>query len=243
MVDEAYLKSLKFSGYEIQRTILMLNITKDISRNTKAGLVLKGGTALLLCYNLPRYSTDLDYDGFSYNLDLSKNIEDGVKKSNLKVKEIITKKDTDTVKRYMLHCEEAPFDPLKIEISFRNMDYLINNKDCFSAINGINVYSINHLADFKANAFLERTTARDIYDLAFLLKKYPDAISNDLVKSCYDKFKAVGMDYYEGLMKSDEIIKKYDCESILLTLNEQLDQKITVSQRQKPVQQKKGRHL
>jgi predicted nucleotidyltransferase component of viral defense system len=243
VIDREYLESLHFSGQEIQRTVLMENIARDISDNKKAGLVLKGGTALLLCYKLPRFSTDLDYDGISYDNDILKNIENGVKKSGLTVGEIITKKDTGTVKRFMLHCREYPFDPLKIEISFRNMDYLLNNKDCLAAVNGITVYTINRLAALKTKAFVNRTTARDVFDFAFLLKEYPDAVSSELIKSGYDKFKSAGMDFYENLMQTDKITQKFDCETILLKLNEQLEQKMAALQQQEPSRKRQGRHL
>jgi hypothetical protein len=163
----------------------------------------------------------------------------------LTVEDIITKKDTDTVKRFMLHCKEDPFNPLKIEISFRNMEYLQNNKDCVTTVHGITVYTIDHLAVLKTKAFINRTTARDVFDFAFLLKKYPNAMSNELIKSGYDKFKSAGIDYYENLMKTDQIIKKFDCETILLKLHEQLEQKTAAIQQPKPSlsRQPKGRHL
>jgi predicted nucleotidyltransferase component of viral defense system len=225
MIDKKHLASLQFSEYQIQKTILMSNIAEEISSDEKSALILKGGTALLLCYNLPRFSTDLDYDGVSYDVDIVKNIENGVKKSGLTISDVITKKNTDTVKRFMLHCEETPFDPLKIEISLRNKDVILNDKNCFTKLNDIIVYKISHLAAFKVNAFLNRTTARDVFDLAFLIDKYPDAISDMHIKSSCEKFKSVGMGYYENLMKSDEIIKNIDYETILLKLHENLNQR------------------
>jgi predicted nucleotidyltransferase component of viral defense system len=247
MIDKKHLASLQFSEYQIQKTILMSNIAEDISNDEKSALILKGGTALLLCYNLPRFSTDLDYDGASYDVDIFKSIENGVKKSDLTISDIITKKNTDTVKRFMLHCEETPFDPLKIEISLRNKDVIINDKNCFTKLNDIIVYKISHLAAFKVNAFLNRTTARDVFDLAFLMEKYPDMISDTLVKSSREKFKTVGMEYYENLMKSDEIIKNADYETILLKLNENLDQRILSRKQPKhsldAARKQGGRHL
>jgi predicted nucleotidyltransferase component of viral defense system len=234
MINREDLTSLQFSEYQIQKTILMSNIAQEISSNEKAALILKGGTALLLCYNLPRFSTDLDYDGVFYDVNIVKDIENGVTKSGLHVSEIITKKNTETVKRFMLHCEETPFDPLKIEISLRNKDAIINDKNCFTKLNDIIVYKISHLAAFKVNAFLNRTTARDVFDLAFLIDRYPNAISDKYIKLSGEKFKTVGMEYYENLMKSDEIIKNVDYETVLLKLNENLNQRISLRKKQEP---------
>lgn len=41
----------------------MADIARAVSQKTGHNFVLKGGTALLLAYNLPRFSTDLGFDG------------------------------------------------------------------------------------------------------------------------------------------------------------------------------------
>jgi hypothetical protein len=58
MIDALYLKNLQFTDFRVERTLLMANIAESIAQNQKSGLIAKGGTALLFCYKLPRYSTD-----------------------------------------------------------------------------------------------------------------------------------------------------------------------------------------
>ncbi|WP_245395003.1 nucleotidyl transferase AbiEii/AbiGii toxin family protein, partial [methanotrophic endosymbiont of Bathymodiolus puteoserpentis (Logatchev)] len=53
--------------------------------------VLKGGTALLLAYDLDRFSEDLDFDS-TKAFNLEKRINDSAKKSNVKVNKILLKK-------------------------------------------------------------------------------------------------------------------------------------------------------
>ncbi len=42
---------------------LMRHIAQEVTAHTSDNFVLKGGTALLLAYGMPRFSTDLDFDG------------------------------------------------------------------------------------------------------------------------------------------------------------------------------------
>ena len=59
--NESYLKNdLHFDSEKITRLLLMYDIAKKISCNDKHGLILKGGTSLLFCYGLDRFSTDLE---------------------------------------------------------------------------------------------------------------------------------------------------------------------------------------
>lgn len=75
--------------------------------------ILKGGTALKQCYGLDRFSEDIDLD--SQNKNIEKYIKDFCEKHNYKYN---VKKDTDTVKRYMINYGNDS-RPLKVEISYR----------------------------------------------------------------------------------------------------------------------------
>lgn len=55
----------------------MREIAQAITRaDTKKEFVLKGGTGLLLAYGLPRFSTDLDFDGKNPAFDISSAIRE-----------------------------------------------------------------------------------------------------------------------------------------------------------------------
>jgi len=153
-----------------------------------------------------------------YEIDLKKNIENVFKKNNLNISEINVKKDTNTVKRYMIHYNEAKGDPIKIEISFRNMDYY-ENKNYNVIKNDIITYPIIHLSRMKIDAFLKRDVARDIFDIGYLLNKYPKTFDNERIIKCYNKINRAGLDFFEKIMKEDNIIMKHDIEKIIINLD------------------------
>jgi len=218
-INEKYLKdALSLDNDKTKRILLMYDIAKIISNKNKNDLLLKGGTALLFCYGLPRYSTDLDYDGFNYNVDIINDIKSVFKTNNLELENINTKKDTDTTKRFMIHYKEAKNKPLKLEISFRNIDNIDNIKNYFVQINGINTYNIKYLSFSKINAFIERTAARDIFDTSFILQNFPESVNKDLIEKCDKKIKSFGLNHLENKFKSDEILNNFDCDTILIDL-------------------------
>lgn len=127
-------------------------------------LVLKWWTSLLLCYGLDRFSEDLDLDGWK-KLNIANRLKSVFNRAVLKY-EIRVAKDTDTTQRFNVYYETAlSKGKLKIEISYR--DGFAGNDTVI--INGIKTYRINKLIDQKISALTNRTTARDLYDVALLL--------------------------------------------------------------------------
>lgn len=99
------------SHYKIMKEFL-----EEINSKT-SDFVLKGGTALLMCYNLDRFSEDIDLD--STNKNIKKYIDNFCKKNNFQYN--IAK---DTVKRFKIHYgDDNRF--LKIEVSYRRKE--LNN--------------------------------------------------------------------------------------------------------------------
>lgn len=140
-------------------------------------LVLKGGTSLLLCYGLDRFSEDLDLDGIK-KLNIINKLKSVFNRVALKY-EIRIPKDTDTTQRINIYYETTTSKgKLKIETSYR--DGFI--EDDIVVINGIKTYKINKLVEQKVSALANRTTARDLYDVAFLVSNYPKYFS-DLTKA------------------------------------------------------------
>jgi len=223
-INEKYLKdALSLDNDKTKRILLMYDIAKNISTDNKNNLLLKGGTALLFCYGLPRYSTDLDYDGYNYNVDIINNIKSIFKTNNLELDKINIKKDTDTVKRFMIHYKEAENNPIKLEISFRNIDDIDRIKNNFVQINGINTYNIKYLTSSKIDAFLDRTAARDIFDASYLLQNYPDSFNKEIIVKCKNKLSSIGLNQMENIIKNDEIIKNFDCENILINFENNIN--------------------
>ncbi|MCL2252714.1 MAG: nucleotidyl transferase AbiEii/AbiGii toxin family protein, partial [Treponema sp.] len=121
-----------------------------------------------------------------------------------------------------VHYKEAEYNPIKIEISFRNIDN-DNILDYKTNINGLNTYNINYLANNKINTFLDRMAARDIFDAAYLFREYPDVIDKGLILKCKDKMNSIGIDQLEKIIKSDEILKDFDTDDILINFDKNLN--------------------
>ncbi len=152
-----------------------VNFMSEIAKSTiDTPTVLKGGTALLLAYDLDRFSEDLDFDS-TKAFNLEKRINDSAKKSNVKVDKILLKKDTSTTKRYVVnYTSEQGRRRLKIETSLRAKEI---DKEDTTVINGIRVYKVQKLISQKLNAGQNRSKVRDLYDLDYLSKNYSDSFS------------------------------------------------------------------
>jgi predicted nucleotidyltransferase component of viral defense system len=164
-----------------------LALMREIAKTTAAeDAILKGGTGLLLCYGLDRFSEDMDFDGYGrFDFErVQKLIAKAFEKQNTNVTQAIVKKDTPTTKRVMFHYEVIGSPryayPLKIEFSFRQSQE-IADKD-FTVIDGIKTYTIERLAEKKLNAFFDRTAPRDIYDVSFLLENYPKVFTLKMLR-------------------------------------------------------------
>lgn len=94
---------------------LMKSILEEIS-NKKLPTYLKGGTALLLCYGLDRFSEDIDLNS-EINFNLENVIKIASQKVKIEISEIKILKDTNTTKRYKVFYNNRT---LKIETSFRD---------------------------------------------------------------------------------------------------------------------------
>ena len=140
-------------------------------------LVLKGGTALLLCYGLDRFSEDLDFDA-PKKMNLESRLEKAL--SGIVASQTITRtKDTDTVQRYRVIYQVAEGEGrLKIEVSCR--DEML--PETIVVEDGIKTYRVASLAAQKVRAFEGRTAARDLYDLHFLIRHHRGALSKDTMK-------------------------------------------------------------
>lgn len=166
---------------------LMRRILNEISDKP---LVLKGGTALMLAYGLDRFSEDLDFDvstKFKGNntINLENTLKNVSRLGDMKVSAVSTRKNTDTVTRYMLTYEtsEIKNSKLKLEISYRKPidETRVVLKD------NIKFAPIEEIANFKINSVLDtsndsRTKARDLYDTAFIAEKHPQAITDNQLK-------------------------------------------------------------
>ena len=163
--------------------------------------ILKGGTALLTCYNLDRFSEDIDFDSNNKN-KIKKIVDTYCSKKNYNYR---IAKDTDTTKRFFIHYGNI-IHPLKIEVSFRS---LILNSDCHK-INGIQVYSINKLMNLKLNAYNTRDTIRDLYDVTFIAKNYWHSLTPEIKSNLNESLHYKGLEHFDYILytSNDKLINK-----------------------------------
>ena len=157
--------------------------------------VLKGGTALLFGYKLDRFSEDLDFD--SVDPRTFKDVLD--KYCRLRGYSYTTKKDTETVKRYMLQYD-ATVPALKMEISFRSKEIPLG---WTTYIDGMKVYTIDALAQKKALAYNGRDRIRDLYDVSFIVNKYWNQLSESAQEIITDALNTKGFNQFEYLLDQE----------------------------------------
>lgn len=192
------------------------NVLKDFLRYLNSythNYILKGGTSLMLCYNLSRFSEDIDLDALNTKQGIEPIVKKfcGINNYNYRVA-----KDTDTVKRYIIHYSESN-KPLKIEISYRRR---VIDPTEYCMINGFTVYKIESILGFKINAYNGRDKIRDLYDIVFICKNYWGSVSPLLRAQVADALTYKGLEHIDYLLKtqSDDLINKQVLENNALEL-------------------------
>jgi hypothetical protein len=167
-------------------------------------LVLKGGTALMMCYKLNRFSEDLDFDSLKKGFSTVGTVENFCAAHGYSFQLV---ENTDTVQRGFIHYGGRK--PLKVETSYRNCSI---GDDEFGIVDGIQVYSIERLAQMKASAYGNRDRIRDLFDLSFIVNTYWDDLSTSTRNSIKDVMLGKGIDQFEYLLQDelDELINVDD---------------------------------
>lgn len=193
---------------------VIMQFLKYLNKKTD-DFILKGGTSLLACYDLDRFSEDIDLDARSKR-NFRKVIDDFCKMNNYTYK---VPKDTDTTKRFLIHYNDGK--SLKIEVSYRR-NFI--NEDEITNINEINVYKISQLALMKSNAYSGRDKIRDLYDLCFICNNYWDDLSNDAKNIIRVAVEYKGIEQFEYVIKDqkDELIDNKKLMNDFLKMYEKL---------------------
>lgn len=165
--------------------------------------VLKGGTSLMMCYNLTRFSEDIDLD--STDTQFFKYIDLFVRAASQRYQGITYRKakDTATVKRAFIHYGGSK--PLKIEVSYRKKS--INSSE-FCIINGITVYTITNIMLMKISAFQGRDKIRDLFDVVFIYLNYKNYLTSEILCLLRNAVEYKGLEQFDYLIKgqSDPLI-------------------------------------
>ncbi len=196
---------------------LLLRILKKIYMDTTLGPILgfKGGTALYLFYDLPRFSVDLDFDL------LNKEKEDYVYE---RIEAIISEYGTIKTqykKRntlfFMLAYDDISHN-IKVEISRRDgsAKYELKNYLGVSML----VMSREDMFANKLVALLDRTNmaSRDIYDIWFFLDNQW-SVNKEIVEE------RTGMSFEKYIEKCIKFTEKYENKHILHGMGELLSEK------------------
>jgi len=135
-------------------------------------LLFGGGTMLRLCFNLNRYSVDLDFW-------IAKNINRNKLFNNLKVyleKSYIIKDCANKFYTLLYEIKSKQYPrSLKIEIRKEIKKVKSEQAIAYSRYSNIQVIlkviSLEDMMSSKVRAFLDRKEIRDVFDIEFLLKK------------------------------------------------------------------------
>ena len=150
----------------VRHEVILRSILRDIYKETDLSTKLgfKGGTCLYFFYNLPRFSTDLDFNQIeAFNPEFITKI----------VKEYIDLEDfyqrTNTL--FWLGSYEKGKQKIKIEISQRNYPDEYTPQNFFGI--SINTMGSEYMFAHKLCAVTDRKTIqnRDLFDTWFMLKE------------------------------------------------------------------------
>lgn len=198
----------------IRQVLSYMNAQKDNP------FVLKGGTALSLCYGLDRFSEDIDLDVPGASLAYDRFKETLHRFCEVEGYTYRIAKDTATTQRVYINYGNVS-RPLKVEASYRRMK-IPDSSVC--RIEGIQVYTLNELARLKAAAYSGRDKIRDLYDVAFICTHYYDVLSvsaRDALRAALEYKDFEHFDYIVRTQK-DELIDPDILETMFLESFDQL---------------------
>ena len=166
-------------------------------------MIFGGGTMLRLCYNLRRYSVDLDF--WTYRIDKIDEFFINLKDS-LKADYDLT----DAQNKYytlLFEIKKAPYPrKLKIEIRKENKESDFQETIAYSPHSNQQVllksFTLEQMMKNKVKAFSDRKEIRDVFDIEFLTRKGINISAN-----------------YEELKKIKEIIKGFEKRDYYVTLS------------------------
>lgn len=174
------MKQLDITKHKTILTNILIEICKEDLLGSSLGF--KGGTAAMLFYNLPRFSTDLDFDLLNNNGDTEEIIKAMNKLLSQKydVKEQSKKHST----LFWLVSYGDGLTNIKIEVSTREKPF--DTYD-IKTLYGIKL-KVSKIGDMIANkmvAATERTIVanRDLFDIHFFLSSiYVSNINQDIIR-------------------------------------------------------------
>jgi predicted nucleotidyltransferase component of viral defense system len=181
-----------------QHREVIISFVKYLNAKTDS-FILKGGTALYLCYDLDRFSEDIDLDGKEKGLTAL--VDEYCAENGYSYR---SAKNTAIVERCFINYGNEG-RPLKIEASYRRADIPIEET---KVLNGIRVYGIEPLCAMKTNAYAGRDKIRDLYDITFIRNNYFDRLSSQAVALLRGAVEHKGIAQFDYVVRNqpDELI-------------------------------------
>lgn len=212
------MKALQATKHKTHLANILIDFYKEGSIGSLLGF--KGGTASMLFYDLPRFSTDLDFNLLSQEIDYEANIEkadkhiDKLLMSKYNVKDHIIKRNT----LFWVVSYGDGLANIKVEISTRST---IKSNYEVKTLYGVdmNTMVIGDMVAHKLVAAMERTSIanRDLFDIHyFLSSQYVTEINSQII---VDRTGLSLNEFYSSLL---EFVSKLEGKNILSGLGEVL---------------------
>jgi predicted nucleotidyltransferase component of viral defense system len=206
MVKRGNMKPSKQDFFNQYRENTIIEVIQAVAKSDAGShIAFKGGTALKLFYDLPRYSEDIDYD-FLGKISPQRMMDI--------LKYLVAKKKwevTDDAVNYNTILLELRFAGpernfrIKLEVSTREKEL----KTTIQSLRGVPVLTLepSFLMTEKLITFVERKAGRDIFDAWFILNNAYPLDENKLI----DTFGGL-TNFFKALLKA---IQKADSKKIL----------------------------
>ncbi|MAY42514.1 MULTISPECIES: nucleotidyl transferase AbiEii/AbiGii toxin family protein [unclassified Neptuniibacter] len=210
----------EFSPLQKQHVEVMARIAQKFSDSP---MILKGGTALMLCHGLDRYSEDLDFDS-TVPINPESRMKDAFHGISINLESIKKTKDTQTTKRWMLeYSGPEGKGRLKFEVSYRASQI---DEQAYTTINDIKVYHAQELISQKLNAAENRSKIRDLFDLGYLAREFADLFTPDQVSTLNTMVSDLDslQSRYVADHIEDSILKDIDLEDLVLELGQSAEE-------------------
>ncbi|MEA3255804.1 MAG: nucleotidyl transferase AbiEii/AbiGii toxin family protein [Candidatus Altiarchaeota archaeon] len=223
--DYTRLKRLNLSQAEREyfQDIILFIIYERFGRE----LVFKGGTAMNRCYNLNRFSEDLDFT--AENIDVTKVLEEGLTRFYIEYE--VSKHPHEQGMQIILRLKGPLFMSkresmckIEIDLSFREKVLLEPRIETIGRfLKEIPMFDVivmqeGEILAEKVRAIMTRTRARDVYDLSFLLDR-DTKIDTGLIEEKLMYYN-MNWDYTKFIDRLDnaESIWKTELEALVPTL-------------------------
>ena len=205
------MSGLNIVQHRMHLTGILLDIAKDSGLNSSLGF--KGGTAVMLFHNLPRFSVDLDFDLIGKKGEVVERMTQLLGKK-YRIKDQSIKWNTVF---WLLSYKEGQAH-IKVEVSTRDNPFNhYEMKQYYGA--GIRVLRLSDMIAHKLVALSERIdkAKRDLFDAHYFLSS-PSAteINYEIIK---DRTGKTPREFYESLLT---VVEKIENKNILDGLGELL---------------------